>query len=139
MILSVTSILVTNRFSAVRLVHPAPHLTRRFRSRITRNAVTITSGRITYILTALSRMVYWISLQGRGMKHNVTFSLCKFCCEKQSSFYLNPPYQLSILPPLKTYLNFLHDVALQRSVSIIGWVKFSRVINNQSERLHGFR
>ena len=76
LILPISSVQVTNRFSPVRLVYSAPHLTRRFRSRITGNTVTITSGGITHILTLLFSMVYWISLQGRHKQNNFTFILC---------------------------------------------------------------
>ena len=78
LILPISSVQVANRFSPVRLIYPAPHLTRRFRSRITGNTVAITSGGITHILTALFSMVYWISWQGGDKQNNFIFSLCNF-------------------------------------------------------------
>lgn len=102
LILPVTSVQVTNRFSPVRFVNPAPHLTRRFRSRITRDAVTITSGGITYILTALSRIVNWITLQGRDKQNNFTFSLLyNFVRNKAVSTSINRPLpsHTQIYPP----------------------------------------
>ena len=60
LILPVTTVQVTNRFSPVRLVYPAPHFTIRFRSWVTRNVITITTGRvITHILTAMAQVIYW--------------------------------------------------------------------------------